>query len=196
MYKPGRGVGWGRSIAALALLAVAAVWLGYRESESRITKDFEECADEAQANAPSKVEYSRMITRCGERFAGRRKADGGYTYFDFMQNRIFEIAGPNPTDDERKQIDRAYMEFLGAQQQEMISSNLAKAQADQEQAALERDRRGVGAPLDLAPKIPLPVKRPLVERSKACEDESLACSWAKLSAAVKDAFASSARPPR
>ena len=195
MYKPSRGVGWGRSIAALALLAAAAVF-GYRESESRITKDFEECAEEAQANAPSKVEYSRMITRCGERFAGRRKAGGGYTYFDFMQNRIFEIAGPNPTDDERKQIDRAYMEFLGAQRQEMISSNLAKAQADQEQAALEHDRRGIGAPLDLAPKIPLPVKRPLVERSKPCENDSLACSWAKLSAAVKDAFASSARPPR
>ena len=40
------------------------------------------------------------------------------------------------------------------------------------------------------PKIPLPVKRPAIERAAACEDGSLSCSWAKLTAAVKNAFAS------
>ena len=59
-------------------------------------------------------------------------------YFDFMQNRTFHIAGPNPTEGERKQIDHSYMEFLGAQRREMLLSELTKAQANQEQAGLDR----------------------------------------------------------
>jgi hypothetical protein len=47
-----------------------------------------------------------------------------------MQNRSFDIAGPNPTADERKQVDFCYMEFLRAQRQEVLSSDLAKAKAD------------------------------------------------------------------
>jgi hypothetical protein len=190
MYKPGKSAGWGAAIAALVLLAAASAWLGYGGSALHVAKDYEDCAEEAQANASSKAEYTRSITLCSERFAGRRKAGGGYRYFDFMQNRSFDIAGPNPTEGERKHIDRSYMDFLGAQRREMILSELAKAQANAEQAALGRGRQDADAPLALTPKIPLPVKRPLVERSKSCEAGSLSCSWAKLSAAVKNAFAS------
>jgi hypothetical protein len=191
MYKPGKSAGWGAAIAALVLLAAASAWLGYRGSALHVAKDYEDCTEEAQANASSKTEYSKSITLCSERFAGRRKAGGGYRYFDFMQNRSFDIAGPNPTDGERKHIDRSYMSFLGAQRREMILSELAKAQANAEQTALGRGRQDADAPLALAPKIPLPVKRPLVERAKSCEAGSLSCSWARLSAAVKNAFASS-----
>jgi hypothetical protein len=192
MYKPSKGAGLGLAIlAVLALLAVAAV---YRSSESRLAGDFEECADEAKSNAASNMEFASLAKHCGERFAGRRKVGGGYIYFDFMQNRTFDIAGPNPTEEERRQIDRAYMEFLGAQRREMLSSDLAKAQADQ--AVLERPPLAAGAPLALSPKIPLPVKRPPIELSISCEDASLSCSWTKLSAAVKNAFASSARSSR
>ncbi len=193
MYKPSKGAGWGLAIlAVLALFALATVLLGYREP--RVAKDFEECAEEAQSKAASNMDFAILVKRCGERFAGRRKVGGGYTYFDFMQNRTFDIAGPNPTEEERRQIDRAYMEFLGAQRREMLSSDLAKAQADQ--ALLERTRPDAGAALALSPKIPLPVKRPPVERSRSCEEGSLSCSWAKLSAAVKNAFASSDRSNR
>jgi hypothetical protein len=163
--------------------------MGYGNSGPHIAKDYEECAEKAQANAASRADYSKLITHCGELFAGRRKVGGGYTYFDFMQNRSFDIVGPNPTEDERTQIDRLYMEFLGSERREMLSSNLAKAQANQEQATSERGRQDIGAPLVLTPKIPLPAKRPPIERPKACEDGSLSCSWAKLSAAVRNAFA-------
>jgi hypothetical protein len=176
---------------SLALLAGVCVWIGYRSSAPRVVRDYEECAEDARGNTSSSDEYSKLITHCGERFAGRRKAGGGYVYFDFMQNRTFDIAGPNPSTDERKQIDSAYMEFLGAQRREMLSSDLAKQQADREQAALETFPQDVGPPLALTPKIPLPVKRPVVERSKVCEDGSLSCGWEKLSAAVRSAFASS-----
>jgi hypothetical protein len=187
MYKPSNGAQWGVAVTILALLAVATVW---RSSEPHVSKDYEDCIEEAQSNPSSRVEYSKLITHCGERFAGRRKAGGGYTYFDFMQNRTFDIAGPNPTEDERRQIDRVYMEFLGTQRREILSSVLAKVQADQEEAGLAR--QDVSPPLALTSKIPLPAKRPSVERSKSCEDGSLSCSWAKLSAAMRNAFASSA----
>ena len=190
MYGLGWSARWATLVmACLALLAGALVWIG--SSAPHVAQDYEDCAEEAQANATSNVEYSRLITHCGERFAGRRKASGGYAYFDFMQNRTFDIAGPNPTDAERKHIDRSYMEFLGAQRREMLLSDLAKAQANMGQAGLDRAQQGVGPPLALTPKIPLPVKRPPVERARACEDGSLSCSWAKLSAAVRSAFASS-----
>ena len=190
MHRLSRSAAWGLAMASLALLAGASAWIGYSSSGPHVAKDYEECVEEAQANSASNIEY------CGERFAGRRKAGGGYTYFDFMQNRTFDIAGPNPTADERKQIDRAYMEFLGAQRREMLSSDLAKEHADQEQAALEAARQDVGPPLVLTPKVPLPARRPVVERSKSCEDGSLSCGWAKLSAAVRNAFASSAGTSR
>ena len=72
----------------------------------QVAKDYEECAEEARANFSSNIEYSKLITHCGERFAGRRKAGGGSTYFDFMQNRTFHIAGPDPTEGERKPVHR------------------------------------------------------------------------------------------
>jgi hypothetical protein len=190
MYKPSKGVRWSAAIAALALLAAASAWIGYGSSGLRVAKDYEDCAAEAQANSSSNIETTRSITLCSERFAGRRKPGGGYRYFDFMQNRSFDIAGPNPTEGERKHIDRTYMNFLGAQRREMLLSELAKAQANEEQAALGRGRQDAEAPLALTPKIPLPVKRPPVERTKSCEDGSLSCNWARLSAALKNAFAS------
>jgi hypothetical protein len=52
---------------------------------------------------------------CSARFAGRRKLGGGYTYFDFMQDRSFDIAHPNPTAEERSRIDREYVHFLDMQ---------------------------------------------------------------------------------
>ena len=191
MLESGNRAGWGIAVAIAAFLATGIVWLGYRNSEHRVAMDYEDCVEEAGANSLSGPEYSQHITHCGVRFAGRRKAGGGYTYFDFLQNRTFDIAGPNPTEQERKKIDWSYMEFLGAQRREMLLSNLAKAQANGEEA-LRHGRQDAEAPLALAPTIPLPAKRPPAERSKSCQDGSLSCSWAKLSAAVRNAFASSA----
>ena len=51
------------------------------------------------------------LGECSAKFAGRRKPGGGYTYFDFMQNRHFDIAGPNPTPEEQKQIDEQYIVY-------------------------------------------------------------------------------------
>jgi hypothetical protein len=117
-------------------------------------------------------------------------------YYDFMQARSFDIAGPNPTAEERKQIDREYIAFLDAQRREAASAELAKKQDEQLRADLEIAPPPAGPPLVLTPKNQTspPVKRQ-ADRSKStrCEDNSLACGWLKLSAVVKDAFASSSR---
>jgi hypothetical protein len=180
----------------LALLALVVLWPGFRGSPPQLARDFEACVEQVQAKSPSNDERRALMTDCYARFAGRRKAGGGYTYYDFMQDRNFDIAGPNPTAEERKQIDREYMAFLDAQRREGISAELAKKQNEQLQADLESARQPVGPPIVLMPTNPpsLAAKRP-VDRSKParCEDGSLTCSWAKFSAAVKNAFASSSR---
>ena len=188
MYRLSRSVGFALAVASSAVLAGAFAWKSYSSSSVSVARDYEEC--EAHAKSDSAAEYSTQIAGCSVRFAGRRKAGGGYTYFDFMQNRSFDIAGPNPTEEERKQIDRSYMEFLSAQRQEILSADLAKIKSAQEQAAFERAPGDLHQPLNLVPKIPLPVKRPAIQASKGCEDGSLSCSLAKLSAAVRNAFAS------
>lgn len=173
----------------LALLALTIGWLGFHGSQPRLARDFEECVEQAEAKSSDKDERRVLTTACNARFAGRRKAGGGYTYYDFMQNRNFDIAGPNPTAEERKQIDREYMSFLDAQRREAIAAELAKKQNEQLQADLESARQPVGPPMVLLPR-----KRP-IDRSKParCEEASLSCRWEKFSAAVKNAFASSSR---
>src|SRR5260370_26165613 len=85
------------------------------------------------------------------KFAGRRKPGGGYTYFDFMQNRSFDIAGPNPTPQEQKQIDQQYIvhldrlrrnnavaEFTAKQPQEQLQQ--ATFRAESENTPLPREK--------------------------------------------------------
>jgi hypothetical protein len=181
---------------AWVLLALIVLWLGYRVSGPRLARDFEECVEQVQAKRPSNEESVALMTDCNVRFAGRRKAGGGYAYYDFMQDRNFDIVGPNPTADERTQIDREYMAFLDAQRREAISAELARKQNEQLRADIEGARQPVGPPIELTPRNPpaSTAKRP-VDRSKStrCEDASLTCSWARFSAVVKNAFASSPR---
>jgi hypothetical protein len=179
---------------ALALLALGVLWLGFHGSAPQLARDFEECVEQVQAKPPSNDgRDAASMPDCNARFAGRRKAGGGYTYYDFMQDRHFDIVGSNPTAEERKQIDREYMGFLDAQRQEAVSAELAKRQNEQLRADLESARQPVGPPMVLTPRNP-PAKRPIDQsKSARCEDDSLTCSWAKFSAVVKNAFASSSK---
>ena len=182
-------------IALVSLALVFAVWLSLRGSALEFARDFEECVEALQAGR-SNDERGSSMTGCNARFAGRRKPGGGYSYYDFMQGRSFDIAGPNPTAEERKLIDHEYIEFLDAQRRETVSAELAKRQNEQLRSDMERERQPVGPPLVLTPKNPSsPAAKKPADRSKSarCEDNSLACGWSKLSRAVKDAFASSSR---
>jgi hypothetical protein len=179
------------AILGLSALAILTAWAGSRSSSPDSPKDFEECAERAQ-NA-LRAERNAQATECGARFAGRRKAGGGYTYFDFMQNRTFDIAGPNPTVEERRYIDSEYMRFLDSERSDALSAELAQRQAEKLVAGFESTLT-VGAPIVLLPKKPSS-KPPIINRTKPCKMEgSLSCSWAKLKSAVRDAFASAIKP--
>jgi hypothetical protein len=195
----------------LGLLVLAPIGLFLRSSlgggsAPEAARDFEECVEAVPANVPfqqptlpfNDAQGSSMM-HCNARFAGRRKPGGGYSYYDFMQDRSFDIAGPNPTPAERNRIDREYIGYLDIQRRESVSAELAKRQDEQLRADLERAHQPVGRPLVLTPKTPSsPAAKRTVDRAKSagCEDNSLACGWSKLSAAVKDAFASSSRTKR
>jgi hypothetical protein len=191
-----KGVGKRLLWPAGVLLAFIVLWLGFGGLQPRLAQDFEECVEQVQATPSSDDGVGASMKDCNVRFAGRRKANGGYTYYDFMQDRIFDIAGPNPTAEERKQIDREYINYLDAQRRESVSAELAKRQNEQLRADLERGRQPVGPPMVLTPTgLPTTAGKRLADRSKAtrCEDDSLSCSWAKFSTAVKNAFASSSK---
>jgi hypothetical protein len=178
----------GLGVLALAFFfcsALIAVWLagGWSLGPAR---DYEECI--ATGSAMASVADAPRANQCESQFAGRRKPGGGYTFFDFMQNRQFDIAGPNPSPEEIKQIDREYMNFLDARRRDATDVALANQQREQLRSAFETSQEAsVGPPLVITPKmVPGSTAKSVSDRSRAehCNDGSLSCNWAKLSANV------------
>src|SRR6478735_11124745 len=120
-------------IAAVAGLAALGPGGAQAQWWRSAPADFEECADIAE-RAPTKEEKASKLSQCNAKFAGRRKPGGGYTYFDFMQNRNFDIAGPNPTPEEQKKIDEAYIAYLENERRSSIAAAFAARQQQPVQA--------------------------------------------------------------
>ena len=196
MFHFGNSVGvWLLAVAAAALVALAMVRFEFGGSSVELARDYEECVERIQAQSAAGDESNGGLAACNARFAGRRKAEGGYSYYDFMQDRKFDIAGPNPTAEERKAIDREYIDYLEGQRREAISAALAKQQNELLRADIESARLPPGRPLALVPEsVPLPVPRRVAERrerARQCAEDVVLCTLSKVSTAVKDAFASS-----
>ncbi len=177
--------------------------------------DFEACADIAE-KAATKEEKASRLGDCHSKFAGRRKPGGGYTYFDFMQNRNFDIAGPNPTPEEQKKIDEEYIAYLEQERRSTIAAAFTARQQQVQQASLKSD----------VEKIPVPKGNParqqqaatsepksgesrsgeprsgdLRSRTRAtnCARDSFSCEWPRLSEGIKDIkklFSSSPNKPK
>jgi hypothetical protein len=154
---------------------------------SRGPADFEACADIAEKAASKEAKTSALVA-CNAKFAGRRKPGGGYTYFDFMQNRSFDIAGPNPTPQEQKQIDQQYIvhldrlrrsnavaEFTAKQQQEQLQQ--ATFRAESEKTPLPREKpKPPAATNDLRSRT----------RTANCAQHSFSCEWPRLSESLNE----------
>lgn len=147
--------------------------------------DFEDCAERAEKSGGSKDARETRLAACEAKFAGRRKPGGGYTYYDFMQNRSFDIAGPNPTAEEQKAIDEQYTLYLDNHRRSVILAAFAEKQREQQQAALAAAVQPPVAPVATARPVLLPKPRPRV-KSPDCAAEPLACGWEKLSSGIKD----------
>ncbi|MGY3287790.1 hypothetical protein ACVWWP_000857 [Bradyrhizobium sp. LM3.6] len=124
--------------AALVLAAAGFFLLAPSHAQAQWWKrapvDFEACADAAE-KAATKTEKTSALADCNAKFAGRRKAGGGYSYYDFLQDRSFDIAGPNPTPEEQKKIDESYTAYLAVQRR---SNEAAQAVARQQREQQEQ----------------------------------------------------------
>jgi len=148
--------------------------------------DFESCADTAE-KAKSKEEKTAALAECNAKFAGRRKPGGGYTYYDFMQDRTFDIAGPNPTPEEQKHIDQQYTAYLENQRRNTIVAALAAKHHQQQE--LQQGVQQVTLRTE-AEKVPVPVASPVKQaaRIKAsnCAKNAFSCEWPRLSQSIDD----------
>jgi len=157
--------------------------------------DFESCADVAE-KATTKEEKTTKLAECNAKFAGRRKLGGGYTYYDFMQDRTFDIAGPNPTPEEQKKIDEQYTAYLERERRNHVAAALAAKQQqpepppaqDLQQVSLRSDP--VSSPLAENEKVPVPVASPVKQaariRAAQCAKNQFSCEWPRLSEKVNE----------
>ena len=128
------------AVAAFAGLVVLSPTRAHAQWWRSAPVDFEACADTAE-KAKTKEDKTAALAECNAKFAGRRKPGGGYTYYDFMQDRTFDIAGPNPTPEEQKHIDQQYTAYLENQRRNSIAAAFT---AKQTSAAGIAARRAAG----------------------------------------------------
>jgi hypothetical protein len=171
-------------IAAIAGCVVLQPSRAQAQWWSRAPADFEECADLAE-KAAAKEARRAALTECNAKFAGRRKPGGGYSYFDFMQNRSFDIAGPNPTPQEQKHFDEQYTEFLDRERQSTIAAAFTAKQQQVQQTSLRVEKVPLPA---AAPNKPAAAASDLRSRAKTanCAPGSFSCDWPRLSESIKD----------
>ena len=130
------------------------------------------------------------LAECNAKFAGRRKPGGGYTYYDFMQDRTFDIAGPNPTPEEQKKIDEQYTAYLERERRNSIAAALMAKQQQQQQVQQVSLRSDQEAARTESAKVPVPVESPVKQaariRAANCARSSFSCDWPRLSETVND----------
>ena len=151
-------------------------------------KDFEDCSSSAQQPGVTDAAKAKIISECDAKFPGRRKVGGGYTYFDFMQNRHFDIAGPKPTPQELKRMDQEYLAFLETHPEtpiEAVDAGQALAAIDNQMKPLARPKLSQPAVAVAKPPMVTPVPAP-ARKKAACKDDTLSCGLAKITAGVKN----------
>jgi hypothetical protein len=151
--------------------------------------DFEACADLAE-KAKTKQDKTAALAECNAKFAGRRKPDGGYTYYDFMQDRTFDIAGPNPTPEEQKKIDEQYTVYLEKERRNTIAAAFTarQQQTQQQQQPPQQAQQVQQVSLKTeTEKVPVPVASPLKRAHAAnCAKSAFSCEWPRLSQGIDD----------
>jgi hypothetical protein len=158
-----------------------AQWWG-----SRGPADFEECADIAE-KAAAREARTKAMSECNAKFAGRRKPGGGYSYFDFMQNRNFDIAGPNPTPEEQKHIDEQYTVYLDNQRRSSIAAAFAARRQQQlQQASLKTEAERTPVTTGNTGKSQTAASDNKRVKATGCAPPSFSCEWPRLSESIKE----------
>jgi hypothetical protein len=120
-------------------------------------------------------------------------AGGGYTYYDFLQDRTFDIAGPNPTPEEQKKIDQSYTAYLASQRRSNEAAEAAARLQREQQEQQAQQLQRVASLRTEAARVPVPVERPKVQqavgprpKSAPCTKGSFSCEWPRLSESLND----------
>jgi len=187
--------------AGIAIAMVQHIPRASAQWWNRAPADFEECYEAANKSATPE-EKSAALAQCNSKFAGRRKPGGGYTYYDFMQDRSFDIAGPNPTPEEQKYIDQQYTVYLQNQRRNNIAAAFAKQQQQEQQQEQQQQSQPqpqqASLKAETTAKIPLPQQRPKVmQQSQAnqsprghgntnCPQTTFSCEWPRLSETLNE----------
>src|SRR4249920_3469876 len=158
-------------VAAIGAIVVLTPVRAHAQWWRSAPADFEACADAAE-KAKTKEEKTSSLAECNAKFAGRRKPGGGYTYYDFMQDKTFDIAGPNPTPEEQKKIDEQYTVYLERERRNSIAAALAAKQQqpelppaqDLQQVSLRSDP--AYSPPAETEKVPVPVASPVKQAAR------------------------------
>ncbi|MCK1650205.1 hypothetical protein IVA88_01960 [Bradyrhizobium sp. 149] len=185
--------------AALVVAAAGFFLLTWSHAQAQWWKrapvDFEACADAAE-KAATKTEKTAALADCNAKFAGRRKAGGGYSYYDFLQDRSFDIAGPNPTPEEQKKIDESYTAYLANQRRSNEAAQAAARQQREQQEQQVQQLQRVALRTEVE-RVPVPVERPKVQQAgigdarprpkgAPCTKGSFSCEWPRLSDGLND----------
>ena len=181
--------------AALLVAAAGFFLLTHTHAQAQWWKrapvDFEECADAAE-KAATKAEKTSALADCNAKFAGRRKAGGGYTYYDFLQDRTFDIAGPNPTPEEQRKIDETYTAYLANQRRSNEAAQATARQQREQQEKQAQQFQQVALRTDVE-RVPVPVERPKVQQTAGqrpkgapCTKGSFSCEWPRLSEGLNE----------
>lgn len=177
------------AVAAVGALYVLAPVAANAQWWRSAPHDFESCADVAEKEK-TKEDKTAKLADCNAKFAGRRKAGGGYTYYDFMQDRTFDIAGPNPTPEEQKKIDEQYTAYLERERRNHLAAMQA-AKLQQPEVPPVQDIQPVAYHTESAPppveaeRVPIPIASPVKQaarlRAAHCAKNQFSCEWPRLS---------------
>jgi len=116
-----------------------------------------------------------------------------------MQDRSFDIAGPNPTPDEQKKIDQEYTGYLEKERRSSIVAAFNAKQLERQEKQQERPPQIQQASLHSEPaKVPVPAAKPVKPRiaavpipeprprTRSCVKGTFSCDWPRLSDGLND----------
>ena len=173
----------GLLIALIGLGAAVSPMRSYAQWWKLYTpKDFEECSQSAEQPGLTKDAQAKIISECDSKFPARRKPGGGYTYYDFMQNLHFDVAGPKPTPQELQRMDQHYLTYLESNRQ----ASAEVVEPGQALAAINSQIKTVRYQKPARPKVPAKPAVAVARKNTTCKKDALTCGWAKITVTVKD----------
>jgi hypothetical protein len=103
-----------------------------------------------------------------------------------MQNRHFDVAGPNPTPEEQKHIDEQYAAYLGRERRSAIAAAFTRKQQQLQHAAPQGEKKSAARGATNKPRVATAGNALSRPASAICARDSFSCNWPRLAEGIKD----------